>query len=116
MRRARMRAAAAAGAVAVVAVAGRRARGRRRVRALASRLEHATSAERIALARALVDEGLTVSAPELLLFVRTELDPAVLHDVARAIRDAPAAHRPSANLRELLLWSDAQLGALPSGQ
>lgn len=114
MGRARRTAAAAAAGLALSAVAGRRARHARRAHALACRLDTPNVDQRIEVARTLVDEGLTVSASDLLLFVRTEHEPAVLHAVARAVREAPPVTRPSANVRELLLWSDIQLGALPT--
>lgn len=86
-------------------------RSARRVRALVRRLESARVDERIEIARHLVDEGLSVSASELLLLVRTCHDPALLQVVAQAVRDAPVGSRPSANVRELLHWSDVELGS-----
>jgi hypothetical protein len=101
----------AIGAIALAAaatVASRVARARV-VERLAEGLHADRAEERVRAARALVDAGLRTSASELLLFVRTEHDPTVLEPVARAISDAPAVNRPSANLRELLQWARAEL-------
>jgi hypothetical protein len=97
-------------ALAAAVVAGRRARRTLRVRALARRLDTTDVGARIGAAIALVDEGLGVSAPDLLLLVRTDHNPAVLDAVANAVREAPPVAHPSASLRELLQWSDAELG------
>ncbi len=104
---------AVAAAVAVataVAVSPRRHRTGR-VRELAEQLDSGGADERTDIAIRLVDEGLDVSASELLLLVRTDHDPTLVHAVARAVRDAPRVRRPSANVRELLQWSDAELAA-----
>jgi hypothetical protein len=100
--------------LAMAVMVGRRSRQARRVHALAGRLATADVGERINVALALVDEGLRASAPELLLLIRTDHNPALLHAVAQAVRDAPHVARPSANVRELMKWSDAELGSLPS--
>jgi hypothetical protein len=101
-------------ALATAVVVGRRSRQARRVHALARQLATGGVGERINVALALVDEGLRASAPQLLLLVRTDHSPALLHAVAQAVSDAPPVARPSPNVRELLEWSDAELSSLRS--
>jgi hypothetical protein len=97
---------------AVIAVP--RLRADQRARDLARNLGGRQPAERIRIARELAATDLRASAGELLLLARTDHEPAVLDALARAVLDAPAVARPSANLRELLEWAAARATAEPA--
>ena len=95
------------------AVAVPRVRADRRVRDVARDLGDREPAERMRVASALAATDLRAGAGELLLLARTDHEPAVLDAIARAVLDAPAVARPSANVRELLQWAAAYAPAEP---